>query len=700
MKEEIIVKEEEKLAYHLQEVSKGERRFENAFQSVIRMILEDPVKKIVRGGKTIYDYKFFRRGKRHIIGWYDELNAFVTFVKESAEGRSSRERAFVFVGPPSNGKTFTIDYICDEYRKFILKEVNGKYPNMRYTFEFVNLQTLGEYGGITEIQSQTLEDPMILAMNLFDSRDKNIEFLQEKFGFDDKQIDEFLKNYRPLGACSRYIWSNIFKKHCNGELDRALEFVRIVPQPIAELDILTVKYSAKDKITASAIDIVGEEAVDRLLHLPAGKRNPYRIDVQKGVAARAGGGGILFVDEIFKSKTDLINIFLQLIQPRKGEVRQIEVDGFKWPIDCLIICTSNDEEYNRFISEQGQGPIKDRCSVHFAGYITDYKLQQELVSYELGSEKISTLTGEKMHVDPNLSKALSIGVTMTRLPRHEKLNPVEMLKLEAGETAGEKDVKTLVEIKDILNANIDVSKRWGQSGLSQREAGKIFEMLTSLSESNEGKCLYALDVYKAMERVIKDNVTNATLRDKFLKDIPEARKLHRKEVKASIYNAYRNDPTAINQDVMAYVNMIIGIGSPKLGPDKIWTYKDPQTGELKPLKIDERFIDAVETRIGLTTQETKETFRQNIRKVYAERIPTEPEYDFTEDERLVSAVTEVRTESDVGVANSLQGALTNRTNKDNLQVYNRMLEVMINKLGYCSTCAEKTIEYWCIEVDE
>lgn len=692
---------EQSLQFHLKEVLEGRRRFENVFQAVYRMILEDPIEKVVRAGRTVYDFKFFRKGKRPVIGWYDELNALVTFIKEAAEKRSSRERAFVFVGPPGNGKTFVIDYLSNEYRNFTLKRVNGERPNMRYTFELVNLGKIKGYGEeLDRIQSQTFEDPMILAMNLFSAREESIEFLQERFGFSDQQIEALLDNYRPLGADTEYIWRDIWA-YCDGDVDKALEFVKIVPQPISEaLGTLTTKYSAEDKLTASSAKLVGEEDPTIRLHV-ADRKHPYRIDVSIGALARAGGGGIHFADELFKNKIDLINTYLQIIQPRGGEVRHIENSGFKWPIDTLILATSNDEEYQRFINEQGQGPIKDRCTVHFVGYNTDYKLQQELIRQQLRGRRISTIRGEEMHIDPNLEKTFAIAITLTRLPRHPKLEPIEMLKLEAGEEAGDKDVKTLLEVKDELNASVDVRKRWGQTGLSEREVGKIFELLASMPESNEKACIYALDVFKAMDRVIKDNVINAIDRDKFLSDIPEARKLHRKEVKASIYNAFRDDPSALSEDVMLYVNMIVGIGSPKLGPDKIWTYRDRLTGEMRPVKIDEKFINAVEERMGLKTNEAKESFRQNIRKVYAERIPSEPAYDFTEDERLVKAVTEVRTESDVGAAGSLIGALANRTNKENLAVYNRMLKTMVEKLNYCGKrCAEETIEYWCTKVDE
>lgn len=95
-----------------------------------------------------------------------------------------------------------------------------------------------------------------------------------------------------------------------------------------------------------------------------------------------------------------------------------------------------------------------------------------------------------------------------------------------------------------------------------------------------------------------------------------------------MFNAYMDEPLAIRKDVMNYVNMIIGIDAENVGADKMWKYKDPQTGKLKALKIDERFINSVEERLGLKTEEQRETFRTSIRKIYGQKISVDPDYDF------------------------------------------------------------------------
>jgi serine protein kinase len=677
------------LHHHLTAVKEGKRCFENAFQSVSRMILESNIEKVVVNGKTTYDFSIFRNGPKHVIGMYDEINSFVSYVKDAAEGGSSKEMAFVLVGEPGNGKTFFVEYLANKYRSFLSIDENRK-----YTFKFLDLEKFGNYGKIQTIESQTYEDPMILAMNLFEDPDENKTYLSKMIGFSDKEIETLYENFRPLGACSGYIWNDIMR-FTDGKMEDMLKLIEITPVPLTEsLGTVTGKYPAKDKITSSAVDLLGEESIQRLLHI-SDTNNPYRFDLRRGALARVAGGGIHFSDEIYKNKKDLVQVYLGVIQNRS-----IEIDGYKWPIDSLIVATSNNSEFHRFLSEKEEAPIVDRCRICYVSHNTNYKLQKELTFYTIGSETRTTLTGEDLHQDPNLNYAASVAAVLTRLPRSEKLTPVETMKLAAGEVAGEKSIKTLAEVIDTLNQDPEIINRFGQKGLGQRNLGRTIQLMIESSETNEGQCMFAYDIYKALDRIILDYVTEANDRTKYLEDLKTAKGLYRERIMTEMFNAYMDEPLAIRKDVMNYVNMIIGIDAENLGADKMWKYKDPQTGELKALKIDERYINSVEERLGLKTEEQRESFRTSIRKIYGQKISVDPDYDFMDNLELVKAVTDVRLKSDIAGAGSLIGALANRTNEENQKLYDRMIDTMLSKLGYCKTCAQKTIEYFCTQEDE
>ncbi len=677
------------LVEHLTALKEGKRTFENAPQGVGRMILEENIEKVMVNGRTTHDFGIFRKGDKHVIGMFDEINSFVTYVKDAAEGGSSAEMAFVLVGEPGNGKTFFVEFLCSRYREFLSKERNRK-----YSFRFTGLDKLGNYGRISVVESQTYEDPAILAMNLFDSQEETKEYLSAKVGFTDKQIDKLYQSYRPLGACSGYIWQQL-REYNDGAMDEMLNHVELFPVPLSEsLGTITGKYPAKDKMTSSAVDLLGEESIQRLLHI-TDTNNPYRFDLRRGALARVAGGGIPFADEIYKNKKDLVQVYLGVIQNRT-----IEIDGFKWPIDTLIIATSNNSEFDRFLSEKEEAPIVDRCRICYVSHNTNYRLQRELTLYATGTQQRTTLSRESLHQDPNLNYAASVAAVLTRLPRSEKLTPVETLKLAAGEVAGEKSIKTLAEVIDTLNQDPVIVNRFGQKGMGQRNLGRAIQLLIESSETNEGRCMFAYDIFRALERVVLDYVTDPSDRKKYLDDIKIAKSLYRERIMTEMFNAYMDEPHAIRKDVMNYVNMIIGIDAENLGPDKMWKYKDPQTGKLKALKIDERYINSVEERLGLKTREQRDTFRTTIRKIYGQKISLDPGYDFMDNLELVKSVTDVRLKSDIAGAGSLVGALANRTNEENQKLYDRMIDTMLKKLDYCPTCAQKTIEYFCTQEDE
>ena len=683
------ITQEKTLNYHLKEVIKGNRSFENAFQSITRMILgnKELIEKVTVNGQSTYDFTVFRQGKKHIIGMYDEINSFVSYVKDAAEGGSSAEMAFVLIGEPGNGKTYFVDYLNSLYRNFVSIP-----ENRRYTFKFKNLDLIGGYGKIKEIESQTFEDPMILAMNLFEGLDNGKEYIL-RVGATENQHENFYVNYRPMGACSDYIFNEI-REYTDGDIKTMLDFIEIVPVPISESrGTLTGKYAAKDKITSSAVDLLGEESITRLLHI-VDTNNTYRFDLRRGALARVAGGGIHFADEIFKNKKDLVQVYLGVIQNRT-----IEMEGFKWPLDTLIVATSNNAEFGRFLEEKEQAPIVDRCRLTYMSHNTNYRLQEKLTNFSIGSHEKTTFSGDFLHIDPNLNYALSVAVTLTRMPPSDKLTPIEIMKLAAGEVAGEKSIKTLTEVINELNSEPDITKRFGQKGLGHRNLGRAIQILLERSETQEGKCMYAGDVFKALDSVILDYVREPKDQAKYLDDMKIAKGLHRKNVMTAIFNAYMDEPDAIQKDVLNYVNMIIGIDAKNLGSNKIWTYKDPQTGKLVPLKIDETFIDSVEERLGLKNKEQKQSYRTTIAKIYGQKMIQDPTYDFMDNNDLVKAVTDVRLKSDVAGAGSLVGALSNRTNEENQKLYNRMIETMEHKLGYCRTCALKTIEYFCTQDD-
>jgi len=89
---------------------------------------------------------------------------------------------------------------------------------------------------------------------------------------------------------------------------------------------------------------------------------------------------------------------------------------------------------------------------------------------------------------------------------------------------------------------------------------------------------------------------------------------------------------------------------------------------LKSIKIDQKYMESVEDRLGLKTNEQRGTFRNSIRKIYGQKVSVDRNYDFMDNLELVKAITDVKLKSDIAGAGSLMGALANRTAEENQKV--------------------------------
>lgn len=95
----------------------------------------------------------------------------------------------------------------------------------------------------------------------------------------------------------------------------------------------------------------------------------------------------------------------------------------------------------------------------------------------------------------------------------------------------------------------------------------------------------------------------------------------------------------VKKRVRDYVMMIIGAEAESLGPDLLWQYREGD--EIKSLKIDYKYIEAVEARLGFSGFENIRKFRDTIRRNYLNKVSANPNYDFMDNQELVTAVSKL-----------------------------------------------------------
>ncbi len=685
----IVTKEEIKnMEDYYKAIASGDKNFENIYQALTRMILdrEDAFRSINVCGEQVYDYSLFREGARHPIETYSVIEELVTFLRSAASFGPSFDQAFIIFGEPGNGKTNLINFMMKKFAKFL--ETPG---NEKFTFRFKNLGAfkIGEdnlFGDIPTMESQTYEDPMILLMNFFESEEENRANMS-RLGFSDADINRHWLNHRRLGADSDYIM-NLVRQETDGNFDKAMEqFIELSPIRVSgSQGVMTGKITAKDKFTANASELVGRPSVMRTLHIKE-TNCPALIDVRQGVVARVAGGGILFVDEMFKHTEDYIKVFLGIIQDR-----EIEVNGYLWQIDTFIVATSNNDNLAKYQSQDAESPILNRCKLVPMPHVVSYHQQQNLTRYCLGDTRMTTVYGKELHEDPNLVALASDICVVSRLPDRDELTVEELRLLCAGEAAGDKSPQTLKEVIDQMNEKKDFGERFGMKGINYRTQARAFLNLMSYTATHEGQCMFAYDMFRAFRRAIIDDVNDSADSDRFLKRLELVEKLYRARIESEIYNAYMDDPDAVKRSVLDYVNMIMGMKANNLSGDGYVTYRDPQTGEAKQLKFRDDYVKSVQQRMGVENESQRKEHISYLTGLYGSLIQNDPKYDFMDQTELVKAVTQVLLKSDIQGMGSLVGVLANRTQTENEKTYNRMMTTMHEKMGYCKTCAEGTIE--------
>lgn len=208
----------------------------------------------------------------------------------------------------------------------------------------------------------------------------------------------------------------------------------------------------------------------------------------------------------------------------------------------------------------------------------------------------------------------------------------------------------------------------------------------SLKHSEEKKCVHVIDFFKIAEVDLPEDVSNAIFE--------HLKKEYTRKIKMDIFSSYLDEKQVIQKGVMDYVNMVIGIGD-EHRQGNLWMYKDPKTGLPKTIVIALNYIRSVEEQLGLTKSAQKEEYRKAMLKVYATKIQNNPYYDFMDNLELVDTVMNVKLKSEAAQVGSLIGSLASRTNEENKQVYDRVIDNMIQHHNYCKVCAEKTLEYFC-----
>ena len=293
---------------------------------------------------------------------------------------------------------------------------------------------------------------------------------------------------------------------------------------------------------------------------------------------------------------------------------------------------------------------------------------EEKISEYIKEADLLDLNIEGYHVDPNLIYVVSAVAVLTRLLGVNK----HRRHIITNKLAKEKTLKNLDKLIKNLYEKGEVDSL---EGVGDKEITKTFKKLIELPETKEDKCVYAGNIFKALEKIVWESKAI------YVPDLRTAEDMYRQRIKRDIADVYLGEQS-IKQGIKDYVNMVVGMVEGNI-------------------YIDEEYISQVEEGIGFKTEEERANFRFTIRKLYSLTVlgstqtPQIMGYEFTDDPSLVKGVTNAKLKQEVAAKYSLIGALTNE--EENKKSFEKLVNGMVLDFGYCNSCAKKTIEYFCTQ---
>ncbi|MDA8354047.1 MAG: PrkA family serine protein kinase [Firmicutes bacterium] len=388
----------------------------------------------------------------------------------------------------------------------------------------------------------------------------------------------------------------------------------------------------------------------------------YRFDGELNKANR----GLMEFQEMLKCDEKFLWNLLSLTQEgnfKAGRFALISADE-------LIVAHTNEAEYKSFISNQKNEALQSRIIVMPIPYNLEVSEEEKIYGKLVKESDLG-----HVHLAPHSLYAAAIFSILTRLKESKKqgMDLVKKMRLYDGKSV---DGYKEADLEELRNEHLDE----GMSGIDPRY---VINRISSAMIRTEANCLNALDILRAIKDGLDQHPSiTKEERERYLNFISIARKeydeLAKKEVqKAFVYSYEESAKTLMDNyldNVEAYCN---------------WTkIKDPLTGE--ELDPDEKLMRSIEEQIGIS-ENAKKAFREEILIRISAYARKGKKFDYNSHERLREAIQK-KLFADLKDVVKITTS-TKTPDENQLKKINEVTATLIDKYGYCSTCANDLLRY-------
>lgn len=388
----------------------------------------------------------------------------------------------------------------------------------------------------------------------------------------------------------------------------------------------------------------------------------YRFDGELNKANR----GLMEFQEMLKCDEKFLWNLLSLTQEgnfKAGRFALISADE-------LIMAHSNEAEYKSFISNKKNEALHSRIIVMPIPY--NLKVSEEERIYE---KLVRQSDLGHVHIAPHALATASVFSILTRLKPSKKqgLDLIKKMRLYDGKSVeGYKES----DVGELRNEHLDE----GMSGIDPRY---VINRISSALIRSQADCINALDILRSIKDGLDQHPSiTQEERERYLNFISIARKefdeLAKKEVqKAFVYSYEESAKTLLDNyldNVEAFCN---------------WNkLQDPLTGE--ELDPDEKLMRSIEEQIGIS-ENAKKAFREEILIRISAYARKGKRFDYNSHDRLREAIQK-KLFADLKDVVKITTS-TKTPDENQLKKVNEVTATLIDKYGYCPTCANDLLRY-------
>lgn len=568
----------------------------NAFQRLYDMIMHYGSTKYKLYGKEAVHYHFlddpFFGSKNAIYGLDFPMMRFMKVLNSAALAYGQEKRIIVILGPVGSCKSTFVDLLKKGMEDYSRMPEGRLYGLVWYADKDEvarNILGLLKDNPSDSFQCELHEDPINLLRLLKEEglikEDPFRELNQKIKGNFEGNFD--IKSWcSPCPKCRYFFleflryyhgdWKKIFENHVQVE--------RVIISEKNRVGIGTFK--PKHEKDQDAAELEGDLNY-RLVAVYGKESDPrtFAFDGEFQVANR----GIMEFEEVYKLATAFLYSLLGASQEHRIKARKFsQID-----IDEVIICHTNEPEYEKVVADCTMEALKDRTTVIKFPYVVKLSEEKKIYGRDYGAHKIKT-----KHQCPHVIDVVAMASIISRCeePKKFTLDLTQMMKL-----LDSQEVKNFSEetVKEILAAYPTL----GMKGISPRFNQ---DMIANALIDPEKSCINPFMVLNELQGGLASYCEAHQIPQARQEHYREAIKLAEKEYEAIIREEYEKaiggDIAALQKLCSSYLDNITAF----LRDKKV---KDKFSG--KEVLSDEALMRSIEEPIGVN-ESGKVEFRKSI----------------------------------------------------------------------------------------